>query len=138
MGAQTFVAVGKGKTMKEAFASAHEQAAWEHGHGGYTGTIAEKHDAVEFRVPKGVRATTIAECVHALESYWYALEVLAEPQYRDADEVKWATKAKASTERKFGARFPLGLMASAFDKWGAAGAVRVREGEYLFFGLAFS
>jgi hypothetical protein len=42
MGAQTFEDRAQGKTAKEAFSAAQEQAYWEHGHGGYTGTIAEK------------------------------------------------------------------------------------------------
>lgn len=39
-------------TAKKAFISAVEGAAYEHGHGGYTGTIAEKHD---FKIVKTVR-----------------------------------------------------------------------------------
>ena len=42
MGAQDFTATAKGKTAKEAFSVAVEDAAYENGHGGYTGTIAEK------------------------------------------------------------------------------------------------
>lgn len=30
----------------KAFGEARDHAAWEHGHGGYTGTIAEKHDYI--------------------------------------------------------------------------------------------
>jgi hypothetical protein len=44
MGAQVFGEIVKGKTAKEAFGIAVEEAAFEHGHGGYTGSIAEKHD----------------------------------------------------------------------------------------------
>ncbi len=43
MGAEEFTVVGKGKTANEAFRNAKQEAQYEHGHGGYTGTIAEKH-----------------------------------------------------------------------------------------------
>lgn len=41
-GAQDFWTVGVGKTADEAFHAAVEKAGYEHGHGGYTGSIAEK------------------------------------------------------------------------------------------------
>ena len=43
MGASTFLTRATGKTAREAFASATSDARYEHGHGGYTGTIAEKN-----------------------------------------------------------------------------------------------
>lgn len=43
MGSVDFETYATGKTPKEAFASAVEQALYEHGHEGYTGTIAEKN-----------------------------------------------------------------------------------------------
>lgn len=42
MGATTFTTAAWGKTPSEAFRAAHEHATYESGHGGYTGTIAEK------------------------------------------------------------------------------------------------
>jgi len=43
MGAQDFcVVVGSAESMEKAFQSARTEARWEYGHGGYTGTIAEK------------------------------------------------------------------------------------------------
>lgn len=53
MGACDFSQYGKGKNANEAFQSARDQAAWEHGHGGYTGTLAEKHDFVLIPLPEG-------------------------------------------------------------------------------------
>lgn len=53
MGATNFAVRAKGKTAQEAFNTAVEQAAWEHGHGGYTGTIAEKSSFVVIAVPAG-------------------------------------------------------------------------------------
>ena len=42
MGAQEFEHTGYGDTAEAAFASAIEEAGYEHGHGGYSGTIVEK------------------------------------------------------------------------------------------------
>ena len=42
MGADQFNTRASGKTVNEAFAAAKEEALYESGHGGYTGTIAEK------------------------------------------------------------------------------------------------
>jgi len=43
MGACEFEVTVKGKTAQEAFAKVVEHAQYENGHGGYSGTIAEKH-----------------------------------------------------------------------------------------------
>lgn len=42
MGGQQFTTFAKGASPKEAFSSARDRAQYDHGHGGYTGTIAEK------------------------------------------------------------------------------------------------
>lgn len=42
MGAQRFTVDARGRTAKEAFDAAVEQAQHDYGHRGYTGTIAEK------------------------------------------------------------------------------------------------
>jgi hypothetical protein len=42
MGAAEFTVTASGKTAQEAFSNAIEEAHWESGHGGYSGTIAEK------------------------------------------------------------------------------------------------
>jgi hypothetical protein len=44
MGACDFFNSASGKTVAEAFRTVTADARYEHGHGGYTGTIAEKHD----------------------------------------------------------------------------------------------
>lgn len=96
MGGQIFSSVGKGKTIDEAFRASVESAKYEYGHGGYTGTIAEKHGYVLVSVPTGQ------------EPKAYAKSLL-----------------EAHDER-------------VYDKWGPAVAVELREGEWLFFGLASS
>lgn len=46
MGAATFSERSAGKTAQEAFNVAVEQAQWDFGHAGYTGTIAEKSEFI--------------------------------------------------------------------------------------------
>lgn len=46
MGATTFQETGEGKTAQAAFAALVKSARHEHGHGGYSGTIAEKDKMV--------------------------------------------------------------------------------------------
>lgn len=50
MGSDQFFMKVSGKSPEEAF-----QNAIEHGHSGYTGTIAEKHEFTMIEVPKGVK-----------------------------------------------------------------------------------
>lgn len=52
MGADSFVVTSHGKTAKEAFRVAVEDALYEYGHRGYTGSVAEKHDFVMIDCPK--------------------------------------------------------------------------------------
>lgn len=47
MGAEQFFTAAKGKTATQAFAAAVTQAEYDHGHSGYTGTIAEKGEYVK-------------------------------------------------------------------------------------------
>lgn len=53
MGASDFMVTARGSTAREAFEYAVRRALYEHGHGGYTGSIAEKYDFVMFDVPEG-------------------------------------------------------------------------------------
>jgi hypothetical protein len=46
MGGTTFETTGMDPDVGKAFHIAREQAGYEHGHGGYSGTIQEKHDFV--------------------------------------------------------------------------------------------
>jgi len=54
MGAVEFYTESAGRNAREAFDEAVCAARYEHGHGGYTGTIAEKNEFVVVRVPKGL------------------------------------------------------------------------------------
>ena len=69
MGASEFINVAEGKTADEAFKKLVAQAQWEHGHGGYSGTIAEKQSFVEFARPKGMPRDKVIEAGRALGGY---------------------------------------------------------------------
>lgn len=75
MGANQFMVTSKGKTITEAFTAAVEDAKFEYGHRGYTGSIAEKDTFVEIKVPKGKKP------------YEYAKELLYKDDPRIED--KW-------------------------------------------------
>lgn len=60
MGAMEFRSDASGKTAKEAFDKAVDAAGWEHGHGGYSGTIAEKRT---FRMVTPRHGETPADCM---------------------------------------------------------------------------
>ncbi|MDG5762014.1 hypothetical protein QA600_22110 [Natronococcus sp. A-GB1] len=62
MGAVTFETLAFGKTVEEAFSKAVEDARHTHGHGGYTGTIAEKDtfEVIPERGHKGRQKRTVA------------------------------------------------------------------------------
>jgi hypothetical protein len=77
MGASDFCVKGSGKTAKEAFNAAVEDARYEHGHSGYTGTIAEKDSFKMISVPDGI------------DPVEYAYQLLEEDDDRIAD--KWGS-----------------------------------------------
>ena len=56
MGAETFMNIVTAESAREAFKTAHETACYEHGHGGYTGTIAEKSNYSMSKKPEGMDA----------------------------------------------------------------------------------
>lgn len=61
MGGETFYTRSKGKTARDAFNAAKSEAQHECGHGGYTGTIAEKPDFEMIEIPAGSDALQFAE-----------------------------------------------------------------------------
>jgi hypothetical protein len=72
MGAEQFITTAEGATVKEAFDAAREEAAYERGHRGYTGTIAEKDEFVIISDAVGMTRTMA--------------EALAEKLLRDGDK----------------------------------------------------
>lgn len=103
MGASDFMAEGRGKTATEAFRAAVDQAAYEYGHGGYSGSIAEKRNFVMIKdTPEQVAARYAKE----LEAY---PRILKQLQNGDVRAV-----AEALIEL-FDKRIE--------DKWGPAGCI---------------
>lgn len=74
MGANTFIETAIGPDAKTAFNNAVDQAKWEHGHGGYSGTLAEKHDFEQFplpALPPGVSPDKLADvCLDGEETFF--------------------------------------------------------------------
>lgn len=117
MGAQEFTTVGRGKTAQEAFDAAVHAAQWEHGHGGYSGTIAEKHEFEEVVLPEGV----------PIQKFIDAAMIAG---YDEAEPVPEELKPHEALVRKAGK--------IADDKWGPACAIRVKDEAWVFFGWASS
>ena len=115
MGAQTFSNKGTGKTVAEAFLALVEQAYWNHGHAGYTGTIAEKDRYVEFAVPTGADVDRIEDALIQYEGSE------AERDYLIG---------------LYGAPTAAKLFDTYNDKWGPAVALRISDTEWQFCGWA--
>jgi hypothetical protein len=63
MGAEVFYNKAKGNNANDVFKQESEHACYEHGHGGYTGTIAEKNGYTMSRKPKDIGADEWIEMV---------------------------------------------------------------------------
>jgi hypothetical protein len=123
MGASEYKRVGKGKTAKAAFDRLVEKAQWEHGHGGYSGTIAEKHSMVEFTRPKGMRRATVIQLISDLGRIGF-----------DDDGNPMTAKVQAKYPN-----LPIAAMSEVYeDKWGPSLAIELSKGEYIFAGFASS
>jgi len=61
MGGSTFMVTAEGKTANDAFKIARQNALYEYGHRGYTGTIAEKDSFIMIDLPKGKNAREYAD-----------------------------------------------------------------------------
>lgn len=109
MGAYQFETSQKGATPTEAFCAARDQALWDYGHAGYTGTIAEKDGYELFSIPTG----------HTLEE---VVEALAR-SYDVDNKIDW---------------LPNRMIEVYNDKWGPAVCLPAGEGEWLFTGFASS
>ena len=123
MGADQYMNAGKGKTADIAFKKVTENARHNHGHGGYSGTIAEKHSIVEFPRPKGMRRATVLKAVRDLGRMQY-----------DGD----GNMQTASVQAKY-PKLDIAWMSEVYeDKWGPSLAIELAKGEYLFAGWASS
>jgi hypothetical protein len=149
MGACDFSQVGVGKTAQEAFSRAHELAQWEHGHGGYSGTLAEKGSFVLFKIPPRLSFDKLERWVseytyngddgeYLKDSLKWAKERVltakpgtkraAQAQVRDIGKrIKDQEKQAAKFKREVGPHLDLVKRMSGIydDKWGPACAVEI-------------
>jgi hypothetical protein len=103
--------IGRGATVQEAFTDAREQAAYEHGHGGYTGSLAEKDSFTLIPPPFGPSPDLSPD--EAAKEFRKALLLFADELIEKDDP-------------------------RIDDKWGPAGALDLKDGSFLFFGWASS
>jgi hypothetical protein len=148
MGANSFWAEATGRTADEAFRCAVEQARYEYGHRGYTGSIAEKHEFALLRVSK-------AELLRWLDQEIRQIRAQKREYVGfDQERVVAGLMAKRATVASGGEPTPVEfaqIVSNLFngpgsDKWGPAAAVQLSlmPGDspgckrFAFFGLASS
>jgi hypothetical protein len=140
MGASYFQETIKGANLATAFDEAVRQARWEHGHGGYTGTLAEKSEVRELNLENEVYSAR-----NDLELRLVALKGRRGPeQAAERARTKAALrtlKTKSSAKRAARAAAVADHYTDrGMDKWGPAFAIRVKRGakvsEWLVFGAA--
>ena len=144
MGATNFMTTAKGKSLDDAFRVATDQARFEYGHGGYTGTIAEKETVMEvrtMRVPPGTRKKTYLQAVHIAEAWSWMREDTAEDLKDDRPRYIKRRKQIAKEVDKFNAKgFDMAYMCDMTDhatKWEPCCGMRIgRSNEYVFWGIA--
>jgi len=125
VGATTFVTGARGESAGAAFRDAVESAQYESGHGGYTGTIAEKHSFNLLPVPAGVQPQS-----------WPRI-VLGACVYHGSTRESRAAELKERhglTDAQINVAFE--QYEQVDDKWGPAGCVDLGDGKFAFFGWA--
>ena len=117
MGACDFSNYGQGSDPREVFTRLVEDARFEHGHGGYTGTIAEK----------GSYVIVSKEPMTMSEAHRFAGVIHSYDMDDDATEKDpFVEKVKDTVRRSLGHRADLGDLT---DKWGSANAIPVLSDE---------
>ena len=129
MGGEFFTTQATGIIAADAFSEAVSRAQYECGHGGYTGTIAEKREFRLFHVPEGMSLDEFIDLTQSPESMRSRVVPLS-------DKVQAYIKDCAKVVN---------------DKWGPCGCVQLPSGEsikttdekmpkntYVFYGWASS
>jgi hypothetical protein len=165
MGACEFEQIGLGRDVSEAFCRAVDDAQYEYGHGGYSGTLAEKHGCVLFSVPKGWKAADYAAAAQMYDRREYLDRRLtaADLSWCRTDEERAQRRARHNKDRALlrkgiasGEDTLRRVASQAYgDKWGSAAALELtaaetkrvkeqrgrkgtRDRAFLFFGMASS
>jgi len=89
MGATSFFTTATGKTVREAYKSAVDDAYYWNGHGGYTGTIAEKSGFIEFSVPLAELPTRDDERDEVTRSGIVSVKINVSAETRLANAIYW-------------------------------------------------
>lgn len=152
MGADFFETTATGRNSREAFRQAREDAGYESGHGGYSGTIYEKHDYVLFTLPPRLTAKRLVSLVCEVEyegvaDNWNLTQAKRYAATAPKGQVRKAKAALRQAERdhaksvKRAERFWKALSPEVAelvreaarvandDKWGPAAAVELRGSE---------
>ena len=124
MGATPFMDCVRDVTdVQTAYSTAVEQALWEHGHGGYTGTIAEKSGFIEFKMPDGITAEQV---IDAIENPKITKSLNGYEHYEPSEELIQIFGSDANN-----------VYRTYDDKWGPAVALKWKEGNgWVFMGWA--
>jgi hypothetical protein len=160
MGACDFYEVAQGKTAREAFQRAVEDAQYESGHGGYTGTIAEK-GGDGFKMIRDSSAQVRARMKEALKETKEDLKRVKKggevprEKYWDQGDIENHIRCLQDRIKSFPRTLTPMDIAHALmflddkrirDKWGACGCIDMtpkltgkrKRKSFLFFGLASS
>ena len=137
MGAAEFSEEGFGRDVDEAFVGARDRAQWEHGHAGYSGTIAEKGEVIELdRKAFGrLKARRVADLFSEAEAAGKG------PAVRELYKRLGALAAPAmgAYTDKWGPALAIGLTPAEESAYRKRNGLRGRRGHaYLFFGWASS
>lgn len=126
MGANTFTEVAVGATPDEAFDRIVSDARYEYGHGGYTGTIAEKHGFRQFTLPDvpGMSPSDAVDyCLANSEAVEYVRR--GRSYYRDGE---WVREPSVTIPIPPTAAGDLRRIADTVDdKWGDAGCFDITD-----------
>jgi hypothetical protein len=107
MGSSTFENLGGGKTPEVAFAKLIKGAKYFHGHGGGSGTIAEKSRFIMIELPADVQKS-----------------------------MKGKIEDKVKIVREYSNKLIQARDIRIDDKWGPAGCIQVSPTKFFFFGWA--
>jgi hypothetical protein len=156
MGATTFQTTATGKDASEAYKNAVDEAYYWNGHGGYSGTIAEKDGYDLWAIPAlpeakpndlGHKPDTLTRLSHACSWYLDHRFVWEDHKSKQVDpfanwkgsDWEWENLAHDDAlvlVKAMGADKFLSLCYTYNDKWGPAVAVKLSDNEYGFFGWA--
>lgn len=120
MGAEFDYGIAEGPTLDKAFTALIEQKCWEHGHGGYSGTLAEKNQVVELRVPVGIdgqRWQQLVDQLTGLVGQWRT------------DHGNEQESIKAELGRHYDTAVDHAMKLDG-DKWGPAYAIKVADNQW--------